>query len=139
MYVLTIVYYTIQMVTNVIHKGFKMKNNLKINSKATRECPFRQTLDTLDGKWKFAIIYELLKEDKYRFKELERQVEGITPRMLIKELKALEKSDIILRKQYPTVPPKVEYSLTEHGKSLEAIMNIMSEWGKKHLARKKKK
>ncbi len=116
-----------------------MKNNLKINLKATRECPFRQTLDTLDGKWKFAIIYELLKENKYRFKELERQVEGITPRMLIKELKALEKSDIILRKQYPTVPPKVEYSLTEHGKSLEPIMMIMSEWGKKHLARKKKK
>ena len=104
----------------LLTKDFKMKNNLKINSKATRECPFRQTLETLDGKWKFAIIYELLKENKYRFKELERQVEGITPRMLIKELKALEKSDIILRKQYPTVPPKVEYSLTEHGKKLRA-------------------
>jgi DNA-binding HxlR family transcriptional regulator len=116
-----------------------MKKNIKITLKATHECPFRQTLETLDGKWKFAIIYELLKQDTFRFKELERQVEGITPRMLIKELKLLEKSDIISRKQYPTVPPKVEYSLTNHGKTLEPIMNIMQEWGAKHLERKKKK
>jgi len=116
-----------------------MKKITKNISTATKECPFRQTLDTLDGKWKFAIIYELLKKDKYRFKELERQVEGITPRMLIKELKSLEKSDIINRKQYPTVPPKVEYSLTEHGITLEPIMTVMSEWGVKHLERKKKK
>ena len=116
-----------------------MKKNIKNISTATEKCPFRQTLDTLDGKWKFAIIYELLKKDTYRFKELERQVEGITPRMLIKELKSLQKSDIIRRKQYPTVPPKVEYSLTEHGTTLEPIMNVMSEWGIKHLERKKKK
>ena len=81
-------------------------------------------------------FYELLKKETYRFKELERQIEGITPRMLIKELKSLEQSDIINRKQYPTVPPKVEYSLTDHGMSLKPIMNIMSEWGSKHLKRK---
>ncbi len=113
-----------------------MKNNEKNISKASKECPFRQTLDTLEGKWKFAIIYELLKKDKYRFKELERQVEGITPRMLIKELKSLEKSDIIHREQFSTIPPRVEYSLTEHGASLEPIMTVMTEWGKKHLERK---
>lgn len=109
----------------------------KTISTATMECPFRQTLDTLEGKWKFAIIYELLKKDTYRFKELERQIEGITARMLIKELKSLEKSDIIIRKQYPTVPPKVEYSLTPHGATLEPIMTSMTEWGKKHLKRAK--
>lgn len=113
----------------------------KINkniSRASKECPFRQTLDTLDGKWKFAIIYELLKKESYRFKELERQITGITPRMLIKELKSLEKSDIINRKQYPTVPPKVEYSLTEYGNTLKPIMVVMSEWGERHLSRKQK-
>lgn len=120
-------------------KGFSMKKNIKKTSPASKDCPFRQTLDTLEGKWKFAIIYELLKKDKYRFKELERQVEGITSRMLIKELKSLEKSDIITRKQYPTIPPKVEYSLTKHGTTLEPIMKIMTEWGKTHLERKKKK
>lgn len=103
---------------------------------ASKECPFRQTLDTLDGKWKFAIIYELLKKNVFRFKELERQIEGITPRMLIKELKALESSDIVQRKQYPTVPPKVEYSLTEYGETLKPIMHVMSEWGVAHLKRK---
>ncbi len=113
-----------------------MKNNRKTISTATLECPFRQTLDTLEGKWKFAIIYELLKKDCYRFKELERQIEGITARMLIKELKSLQKSDIVSRKQYPTVPPKVEYSLTAHGATLEPIMASMTEWGKKHLKRK---
>ncbi len=113
-----------------------MKINQKNISTSSKECPFRQTLDTLEGKWKFAIIYELLKKDKYRFKELERQVEGITPRMLIKELKSLEQSDIIRREQFPTIPPKVEYSLTEHGTTLEPIMTVMTEWGKRHLARK---
>lgn len=115
-----------------------MKKNIKKISTATKECPFRQTLDTLEGKWKFAIIYELMKNDKYRFKELERQVQGITPRMLIKELKALEKSDIIMRQQFPTIPPKVEYSLTEHGASLGPIMEVMTAWGVKHMQRKKK-
>lgn len=114
-----------------------MKKKIKKVSAATKECPFRQTLETLEGKWKFAIIYELLKKNSYRFKELERQIEGITPRMLIKELKALEKSDIIFRKQYATIPPKVEYSLTKHGATLEPIMTVMSNWGKVHLNRKK--
>ncbi len=116
-----------------------MQKDLKIISQATKECPFTQTLNILDGKWKFAIIYELFKKDKFRFNELERQLKGITARMLIKELKALGKSDIVSRKQYPTVPPRVEYSLTDHGKSLEPIISIMSDWGKKHLARKSKK
>lgn len=56
--------------------------------------------------------------------------------MLIKELKSLEQSDIIRREQFPTIPPKVEYSLTEHGTTLGPIMTVMTEWGKKHLARK---
>ena len=115
-----------------------MKKNIKNISTATPECPFRQTLNTLDGKWKFAIIYELFKKDKYRFKELERQIEGITPRMLIKELKALEKSDIINRKQFAEMPPRVEYSLTKHGATLQPIMKVMNEWGTLHLNRRKK-
>ena len=122
------------MLTNVI-----MQKNKKEITTASSQCPFRQTLDTLDGKWKFAIIYELFKKETYRFKELERQIEGITARMLIKELKSLEQSDIISRKQYPTVPPKVEYSLTEYGASLEPIMKVMTEWGKKHMLRNENK
>ena len=138
MQVVTKMYNTILYVTFVFIIALHMDKIKKEIETATNLCPFRQTLDTLDGKWKFAIIYELLKKDQYRFKELERQIEGITPRMLIKELKALEKSDIIHRKQYPTVPPKVEYSLTKHGATLKPIMNVMSEWGLKHMNRKEK-
>lgn len=96
-------------------------------------CPFRYTLNVLKGKWRFAIIYSLLKKDTLRFKELERDIEGITSRMLIKELKELEKEKVIKRKAYATVPPTVEYSLTPYGKTLDSIIKAMHHWGEIHL------
>ncbi|UOQ54798.1 winged helix-turn-helix transcriptional regulator [Hymenobacter cellulosivorans] len=92
-------------------------------------CPFRQTLDVLEGKWKFAIIHSLLLHGTMRFKALERDVEGITARMLIKELKLLEAHGIVHRRAYATVPPTVEYSLTECGQSLEPIIQAIQAWG----------
>lgn len=100
-------------------------------------CPFRYTLHVLQGKWRFAIIYSLLKTDKLRFKELERDIDGITARMLIKELKELEKEKIIKRKAYATVPPTVEYSLTDYGKSLDSIIKTMHQWGEEHIKKVK--
>ncbi|MBC6988102.1 winged helix-turn-helix transcriptional regulator [Hymenobacter sp. BT491] len=94
-----------------------------------RDCPFRQTLDVLEGKWKFAIIHSLLAHGTMRFKVLERDVAGITPRMLIKELKDLESHGIVSRKAYATVPPTVEYTLTECGLSLEPVVQAIQEWG----------
>lgn len=96
-------------------------------------CPFRYTLNVLKGKWRFAIIYSLLKNDRLRFKELERDIFGITPRMLIKELKELEKEKIIKRKAFATVPPTVEYNLTDYGKTLQPIILSMTAWGQNHL------
>ena len=96
-------------------------------------CPFRYTLNVLKGKWRFAIIYSLLKKDTLRFKELERDISGITSRMLIKELKELEKEKVIKRKAYATVPPTVEYSLTPYGKTLDSIIKAMHQWGESHL------
>lgn len=96
-------------------------------------CPFRYTLEVLEGKWRFAIIYSLLKKGTLRFKELERDVQGITPRMLIKELKELEKQKVVKRKAYATVPPTVEYSLTEYGATLQPIIQSMHAWGETHL------
>ncbi len=97
------------------------------------ECPFRATLDLLEGKWKFAIIYGLLKRGTLRFKELEREVGGITPRMLIASLKDLESSGVVQRTAYATVPPTVEYKLTECGRTLEPIINSIREWGELHI------
>lgn len=97
--------------------------------KIIAECPFRQTLDVLEGKWKFAIIHSLLQRGTMRFKTLERDVAGITARMLIKELKLLEAHGIVSRRAYATVPPTVEYSLTECGHSLEPVIEAIQNWG----------
>nr|WP_262907917.1 helix-turn-helix domain-containing protein [Hymenobacter sp. 15J16-1T3B] len=97
-------------------------------------CAFRQTLDVLEGKWKFAIIHSLLQHGTLRFKALERDVEGITPRMLIKELKLLENHGILTRQAYATVPPTVEYTLTDCGRSLGPIITAIEEWGLQNQA-----
>lgn len=96
-------------------------------------CPFRYTLQVLQGKWRFAIIHSLLNKGTLRFKELERDISGITPRMLVKELKDLEKEKIVKRKAYPTIPPTVEYCLTPYGKTLQPIIQSMHNWGETHL------
>ena len=97
------------------------------------ECPFRKTMDILEGKWKFAILHELIDGKTLRYKALERSVTGITPRMLVKELKDLEKHKIVKRKAYATVPPTVEYSLTECGMSLKPVIASIDEWGRMHF------
>lgn len=108
----------------------KAKNPKKLPG----DCAFRQTLDVLEGKWKFAIIHSLLQQGTLRFKALERDVAGITPRMLVKELKLLEAHGIISRQAYATVPPTVEYTLTECGLSLGPIIKAIEDWGLQNQA-----
>ena len=94
--------------------------------------PNCETIDLIGGKWTFSIIYVLMKGTK-RFKDLERSIEGINTRMLIKALKMLEQNGIIIRTVYAEVPPKVEYSLTTKGKALEGVLIEMKSWGKKYI------
>jgi DNA-binding HxlR family transcriptional regulator len=91
----------------------------------------RDTMDVLNGKWKIAIIGSLT-FGKKRFKELQRDVEGITAKMLSKELKDLEVNKLVKRTVFDTKPVTVEYSLTEHGKSLEKIIQELATWGALH-------
>ena len=79
-------------------------------------------------------IFSLIKETK-RFKELERQIEGINTRMLVKELKQLENNGIVVRKVYPEIPPKVEYSLTEKGRALKNVLIEMRNWGNEYITK----
>jgi DNA-binding HxlR family transcriptional regulator len=97
-----------------------------------QSCPVRTTLDMIGGKWSFAIIYVLLAGTK-RFKELERSIEGINTRMLVKELKSLQKWGIINRQPYATVPPTVEYSLTEKGLELQPVLSEIQNWAVKYV------
>ncbi|MEC2075086.1 helix-turn-helix domain-containing protein [Metabacillus fastidiosus] len=97
-------------------------------------CPVESTLDVIGGKWKGVILYHLLHEKK-RFNELRKLMPGITQRMLTLQLSELEKDGVVHRKAFPVVPPKVEYSLTEFGKTLEPIIILMEEWGEKYKTR----
>lgn len=87
----------------------------------------QSALQVLGGKWTFLIVYTLL-DGKKRFKELERAVTGINTRMLVKDLKSLEENKIVIREAFATIPPTVEYSLTEKGRQLEATMLALNSW-----------
>ncbi len=102
-------------------------------------CRVEDALDILVGKWKPIILLILLQEGTHRFGELKRRVPKITQKMLTSQLRELEEEDIITRKVYPQVPPKVEYSITEYGKSLEPILVAMHDWGTAHTLRNIKK
>jgi DNA-binding HxlR family transcriptional regulator len=99
----------------------------------------RDALDILSGKWKLPIISALIFSDK-RFKEMEREIPGITAKMLSKELKDLEMNDLVHRTVYDTMPVTVEYSLTEYGRTLKKLISELHNWGtqhRKHILSKK--
>ncbi|MGV3467345.1 MAG: winged helix-turn-helix transcriptional regulator [Heyndrickxia sp.] len=102
-------------------------------------CSVGDALEILVGKWKPIILLHLLKKSPQRFSELKQKIPGITQKMLTNKLRELEEEDIIKRVVYPIVPPKVEYSITEYGRSLEPILNAMHEWGTKHNLHKLQK
>ncbi|WP_106768877.1 winged helix-turn-helix transcriptional regulator [Paenibacillus faecalis] len=102
-------------------------------------CRVESALEILVGKWKPIILLHLLQSGTKRFNELKRDLPGITQKMLTQQLRELEAEDIIRRQVYPQVPPKVEYSMTEYGRSLEPILEAMHEWGTKHMLHKMKK
>jgi DNA-binding HxlR family transcriptional regulator len=101
------------------------ENNIKISQKT---CSIKEVLDIIGGKWAMPIIYHLSK-GKMRFKELERTVEGINTRMLVKELKNMEANGIITREVFATVPPTVEYTLTSKGEKLLPSIVSLYNWG----------
>lgn len=99
--------------------------------KCTSGSPVNTTLKVIGGKWKPEILWHLY-QGTQRFSELKRKVSGVTQKMLTQELRELESNQIILRTVFPVVPPKVEYSLTEYGKTLSPVLKSMADWGLKH-------
>lgn len=97
-------------------------------------CPVKLTADVIGGKWKPLILFYLEGGTK-RFGELRKLIPGLTKKMLTQHLRELERDQVVHRKVYAVVPPKVEYSLTRHGESLKPILKLMSAWGTKHRAR----
>lgn len=113
-----------------------MAINASIHSKefSKQMMALRDALDILNGKWKIAIMCSLNFEKK-RFKELQRDVDGITGKMLSKELKDLEANQLVKRTVFDTKPVSVEYALTNYGKSLEKVITELICWGESHRRR----
>ena len=103
-----------------------------MEAKAT--CPVETTLELIGGKYKSLILWHL-SAGKLRFSELRKRVSTATPKMLTQQLRELEAQNLIHREVYPVVPPKVEYSLTETGRSLMPILIAMRDWGAGYLRR----
>lgn len=96
----------------------------------TINCEKELTLAVIGGKWKLIILWHLGLEGTKRFSELKKRIPHITQKMLTHQLRELEEDQLIFRKVYPVVPPRVEYSLTEHGESLMPVLKMMYNWGK---------
>ncbi|OMF69961.1 winged helix-turn-helix transcriptional regulator [Paenibacillus glucanolyticus] len=100
-----------------------------------QDTPFGYTLSVIGGKWKMVIIYLLAENGTVRFNDLKRQIGAITYKMLSSQLKELEADGMVKRIEYPQVPPKVEYSLTEKVESLLPVLEGLCEWGVKNQDR----
>jgi len=100
-------------------KGKKYNNTVELS------------LEIIGGKWKIPIIWRL-REDTLRYGEIRRSLPKVTHKMLTQQLRELESDEIIKRKVYPEVPPKVEYSLTLLGKSVIPVIDLLSEWGEEY-------
>lgn len=98
-------------------------------------CPVHATLELIGGKYK-ALILWALSDGKLRFSQLRKKISNATPKMLTQQLRELEAHHLIHREVYPIIPPKVEYSLTETGKSLMPILTAMRDWGTQYLRSK---
>lgn len=97
-------------------------------------CSVEAAISLIDGKWKSVVLFHLL-DGTLRFNELRRQIPGVTQRMLTNQLRELEEDGLIRRKIYAQVPPKVEYSLSPLGRSIEPILLALKEWGDTNIDR----
>ncbi|AMK09863.1 MAG: winged helix-turn-helix transcriptional regulator [Pseudodesulfovibrio sp.] len=95
-------------------------------------CSVELTLQVIGGKWKPIIMHRLGSEGTLRFSEVKRSIPNITQKMLTQQLRELESDGVVLREVYPQVPPKVEYSLTDLGRSVMPVIASLSEWGTRY-------
>ena len=103
-----------------------MKSEKKFN------CSIEATISLIGGKYKAIILWHLI-DKTLRFNELQKTIPNATPKMLTQQLRELEADGLLIRKVYPVVPPKTEYSLSEFGRSLSPILAVMCDWGKRYL------
>ena len=112
----------------------KCPTHLKAGECAKMLLPVKDALDILNGKWKIQIILSLSFGIK-RFKQIQREIPGLTPKMLSKELKDLEINGLLERRVYDSLPVAIEYEITPYGKTLNPLIGELHKWGTKHRKR----
>jgi DNA-binding HxlR family transcriptional regulator len=95
-------------------------------------CPVARTLDIIGERWTILVLRDLLLHGPRRFQDFQESLEGVAPNTLSARLKALEEHGIVARRQYSEHPPRLEYQLTDKGKSLGPVLRSLREWGKQH-------
>jgi DNA-binding HxlR family transcriptional regulator len=98
-------------------------------------CAIEACLEVIGGKWKGVLLHHLMTGGVLRFNEIQRLKPTLSPRILTAQLRELERDGVIVRKVYPVVPPKVEYSLSKAGESLKPLLKAMQDWGDEYLLR----
>lgn len=98
-----------------------------------KNCPVRQVIDIVGDKWTLPVLY-VLKQGTKRYSELQREIPGISKKMLTQTLRSLETDNIVKRKVYPVVPPKTEYNLTAFGNKLIEPLEVLADWAWEHQA-----
>ena len=104
----------------------------KICETCLEQSPFAYTLKIINGKYKMSILYCLSRFEVVRYNEMKRYLRGISFKTLTAALRELEDDKLLIRKEYTQIPPKVEYSLSNRGKSLIPVLNAMCEWGREN-------
>ena len=117
---------------NVSYKIKQIKNVKDKDLTDIKATPFGYTLSIIGGKWKMIIMFWLVEYETLRYGELKRCIGSISDKMLNSQLKELENDGIIIRKEYPQIPPKVEYCLSKRGLSLMPILEEMCKWGEEN-------
>ena len=124
----SIIVFTVFHLVNVLFFCYTIIADDVMNKQELPACPVEITLSLMADKWKFLIIRDLLTGTK-RFGELQRSIGRVSQKVLTNNLRQMEQSGLIIRKVYAEVPPRVEYSLTDLGKSLKPILDSMVNWG----------
>ncbi|GIO59959.1 MULTISPECIES: winged helix-turn-helix transcriptional regulator [Paenibacillus] len=104
------------------------------NQEEVNVAPFSYAISLIHGKWKMHILFWLWKRESLRYGELKRSLGSITHKMLSSQLKELEADNLLVRTEYPQVPPKVEYALSPKGLTLMPVLEVLCTWGKEHSA-----
>lgn len=115
------------------NKDITYKIDETMEDVTNKKCPILYALDIIGQKWKLPILWYLHEKENARYNELKRRIPGITNIMLTKSLRELEEKGLVKRTVYETVPPKVEYSLTQTGKDLLPTLNELYKWGEEQM------